>query len=93
MAELKRMTDEEPKLIPFFAGKTEEGESIILYRRGAEIHIQLPNGKLWALPPEESEFTSWESPATERMYFKIESPVWSGTASGTRKDLVELQAH
>lgn len=77
-------------LVPFFAGKTEEGEVIILYRRGAEIHIQLSNGELWALPPEETEFASWEVAETSRLYFKIESPVWSGTASGARRDLIDF---
>lgn len=84
------MTDE-PKFIPFFAGTTEDGESIILYRRGAEIHIQRPDGELWALNPEEAEFMSWESPDTERKYIRIESAVWSGEASGTRKDLIEAE--
>lgn len=97
-----------------FAGKTEEGEEIVLYYEDPAVYedeksfvlsrptnrvsidrreffLKLPNGEVWALSPY-AEITVWddEDPSTYATHVKIESPEWSGTAKGTREDLLRI---
>lgn len=75
---------------PVCAGHTKTGEKIVLYKDDQDRnHIQLPNGELWALGP---VYTIESSFDLERATFhvKLESPQWTGTFTGSRKDLIEL---
>lgn len=80
-------------LFPIFVGATPEGEKIILYRRTGiieELHIQLPEGELWALSPG-SKLVSWVDEENSLIHVAIESPEWSGTATGTREELIDAE--
>lgn len=85
---------EEKKYRPVFAGKTKKGEKIILYdhadRRG-EIYIQLPSGRARALSPG-AKLTMMFTNGEDTLSLRVESPQWTGTAVGTRKDLIEADA-
>lgn len=84
----------EKTLFPVFAGKTEDGEGVIIYRRRGvieELHILRPDGELWALSPNATIHT-WVDPDTEVIHIRIESPEWSGKAIGSRRDLIEAEA-
>jgi hypothetical protein len=56
-----------------------------------EIHIRRPDGEKWALSPG-STVTTWgdfdEKNNIETINIKIDSPEWSGEASGTVTDLI-----
>lgn len=78
---------------PVFAGFTPDGERIILYKhfqREAELHIQRPDGELWALSPGSEVHTRFEMD-TQLFHIQIKSPEWSGTAAGSRWDLEEAE--
>lgn len=90
-----------------FAGKTDAGEEIVLYveepnekdfvlsrvrdrlpaRR--EFYLKLPNGTLWALS--NAKITAWEDEDLIATHVKIESLEWTGTATGTRADLLNAE--
>jgi hypothetical protein len=76
---------------PVCAGHTETGEKIVLYQDDQKRNnIQLPNGELWALGP---EYTIESSFDIEQATFKVrlESPQWTGSFTGSRKDLIEAE--
>lgn len=76
-----------------FAGQTEAGEKIFVYKRRGqhiEYHIQRPDGEFWALGPD-SVITFWADVYQDRFHAQIESPVWSGKATGTKRDLIEAE--
>lgn len=82
-------------LSPVFVGWTEDKEKIILYQHvnhPEEIYIQLPNNEVLPLSPSakiQLKFT-WEiERVTDKTWVSIESPEWTGTAVGTRRDLIE----
>lgn len=83
-------------LTPVFSGWTEDNENIILYQhmdRPDEIHIQRPDGELLALSPK-AEITfafTWNAQSeTDKTWVNIESPEWTGEATGSRRDLIEV---
>jgi uncharacterized protein YggU (UPF0235/DUF167 family) len=81
------------KLIAIFAGTTSDDRTIVIYqhhRRKTELHIQLDDGELMQLSPE-SSFSSMQDLTTQQMHITIKSPEWTGRATATRKDLVELR--
>lgn len=98
---------------PIFAGKTDEGEEIVLYvdepdpmkEMGVmltapskrmpprtDYFIERPDGEIWALSPGSTMMT-WvdEDWFGKTFYVKIDSPEWSGTAKGTREDLIRAE--
>ena len=76
---------------PVCAGKTNTGEKIILYQNDQKkTYIQLPDGELWALSPE-SIIESTFNIDLDQFEVKLESPQWSGTFTGTSKDLIEAE--
>lgn len=77
------------KALPVFAGYTPEGEKIVLYKKGSEIHIMRPDGEVWALSPgSEVEWVNHFS-ATEPDRVRIVSPEWTGTAIQDENLLIE----
>lgn len=79
---------------PVFAGQTKAGEKIVLYKRignETELHIQRPDGELWALSPGAEIETRFDL-IDELFHIQIKSPEWSGKASGTKHDLLEEPA-
>lgn len=81
------------QLVPVFAGKTPDGESIVLYKnaeREDEIHLQRPDGELCALSPGFSTLM-WFDMDRACLRIRITSPEWSGTASGTDEDLLQVE--
>lgn len=79
--------------VPVFAGVTPDGERIILYKhfqRETELHIQKPDGELWALSPGSEVHTRFELD-TQRFRIEIKSPEWTGVAEGSSWDLMEAE--
>lgn len=75
-----------PKLIPIFAGSTPDRELIVLYKSPDELfHLMRPDGEIWALSPGAHIDMHFFLDVTE---LHIQSPEWTGTAKGTREDLV-----
>lgn len=84
----------EMKYIPTFAGKTAEGEKIILYThvdKDTEVYIERDDGELWALSPN-AKLKIEFGISSSFINISIESPEWTGTATGSREDLMELKA-
>lgn len=96
------------KYIPVFAGKTPEGEEIVIYQGApdtrysrpdqislsdafTQLYIKLSDGELWALSPN-ATVTLRRDDEDERIHVLVNSPEWSGTAVGTKKDLIEAEA-
>lgn len=82
------------KYIPVFAGKTPEDKTIILYKHvdhEDDMHIQRPDGQLWALSPGAKMKMEFDI-GSDKLRISIESPEWTGTAIGTRKDLLEAES-
>lgn len=81
------------KYKPVFAGKTEEGEKIIVYKNvnDATFHIQRPDGEFWALDPDSEVIETYDM-GREIYRISIKSSVWTGTAKGDRVDLLEAEA-
>ena len=80
--------------IPVFAGKTPDGEKVVVYKHvndPSELHILRPDGELWALSPGSEVTFKWDL-FSDKLTFKVESPEWSGTAEGTKRDIVEAEA-
>jgi len=81
-------------LRPVFTGRTVAGEKITLYQhmnKPEEIHICLPNDELWALSPG-AEVHTWLDTETNMMRVDINSPEWTGQATGSRWDLMQADA-
>lgn len=82
------------KYAPIFVGQTEEGERIVLYNLvGHEdsLHIKRPDGELWALSPGAKVEMGFES-TEAKLHISIQSPEWTGKATGTHRDLIEEEA-
>lgn len=77
--------------IPIFVGYTEDDEKIVLYKRGEEFHLRVPNGEIWALGPA-SSFEVRET-NDEHMYeLRVRSSAWNGIVKGTRRDALQEPA-
>lgn len=77
---------------PVCAGYTVNDEKIVLYQDDQkQNHIQIPNGELWALGPKYIIETIFDIEKAE-FHVKVESPQWTGTFTGTKKDLYEAEA-
>jgi hypothetical protein len=79
---------------PVFSGRTEEDEKVVLYRRVgsmSDVYICVDDGELLAINPG-GEVTWWSDSTTGKMHIQITSSVWTGTATGTRHDLIEEEA-
>lgn len=80
--------------IPVFSGKTEEDKKLVLYNRlgkDTEFYIKHADGELQALSPgSKVEMTFDPRNATHQL--SVRSPEWTGTATGTRRDLIEEEA-
>jgi hypothetical protein len=84
----------EQRYRPVFAGRTPNNELIIIYKEEGhekQLHIQRPDGELWALGPESEVQTTFD---LDRAIFHIsvKSSVWTGMATGTQRDLMETPA-
>lgn len=76
---------------PVCAGYTVNDEKIVLYQDAhKQNHIQLPNGELWILGPKYIIETIFDIEKAE-FHVKVESPQWTGTFTGTRRDLIEAE--
>lgn len=75
-------------LTPVFAGETPQGDKIVLYLQGFEMHLMRPDGELVALGPD-AVLDTWFDPVNGYQQLKIQSSAWTGEAIGSRKDLVE----
>lgn len=83
---------EEKRYRPIFVGFTEEEKKLVLYAkdgRDQDFHIQRPtDGQLWALSPGAN--IDWVADvANNCTILTITSPEWTGTAKGSKKDVVE----
>lgn len=79
---------------PVFAGKTADEMKITVYKHRDsenELYISLDDGDLQALPPDSIVGMSFDLD-TAIFHIRIESPVWTGTASGSKFDLIEADA-
>lgn len=78
-----------------FVGKTTDDEDIIIYEHvdhQGEFSIQRgPEGPLLPLP-KDSEVTTLIDPERQLMRLKIVSPFWSGEATGTKWELLEVRS-
>jgi len=54
-------------------------------------HLQLPDGKRWALNPDTTELVKWLDDSLDYERIRIKSEVWSGELRMSRVDLVEAQ--
>lgn len=79
------------KYRPVFVGHTEEGEKIVLYadpQNTDQIHILRPDGGLWAIEPG-AKFRMHFNLVDSESMVEIESEVWTGRATGSKKELQE----
>lgn len=84
----------EKKYFPVFAGKTSEGEKIVLYHNvddEEEVHIQLNDGEIQTLS-HKGKMTVEFDLSSDTVHINIESLEWTGTATGTKRDLMEAQS-
>lgn len=76
---------------PIFAGFTKEGKKLVLYvkdGRDQDFHIQNPiDDQLWALSPG-TNITWVTDMVNNYTTLTIDSPEWSGTAKGSKKDVI-----
>jgi hypothetical protein len=82
------------KYIHVFAGRTPEDEWIILYKNvnvESELHIQRPDGELWALSPGSEVCMRFELD-TQLLHLYVKSPEWTGSAKGSKEDLLYAEA-
>lgn len=82
------------KYVPVFAGKTPEDEYIVLYKNidnESELSILRPDGELWALSPDSEVFTRFELD-TQLMHLMVKSSEWTGTATGSKDDILHAEA-
>lgn len=79
-------------LIPVFAGTTKDGERVELYKQGEVYHLRHPKGggEIWALS--RCEITMFHDQFTHTTHMTLSSPEWTGDATGTYKDLMEMEA-
>lgn len=78
-------------LEPVFVGRTPDDEKIVIYKHvdnESQLHILRPDGELWALSPNRTITTLFNS-SDAKMHVKVESPEWSGSAKGDPHDLFE----
>ena len=75
---------------PVFVGKTEDNEKIVLYRsiHDKALYILRPNGRIYELGPG-AEWETHTDPESMFTRVTIRSDVWSGSAVGTKADLIE----
>jgi hypothetical protein len=79
---------------PVFVGKTEKDEKIVLYSYVGsinDVHICVDDGELRAINLG-AEIHWWSDSLTGTMHIQIVSAVWTGSASGTRYDLIAEEA-
>lgn len=82
------------KFAPVFVGKTEDGTKIVVYNvigREQDLHIKVGDEEIRALSlgsAVESSFSATDS----TLFIAIRSPEWTGTAKGTRRDLLDEEA-
>lgn len=91
---IQPVEEKEKKYIPVFVGKTSEGESITIYKhadREHELHILRPDGELWALSPSAAICTSFDI-VDQVTRVRVVSPEWTGSARGSREDLIKAEA-
>jgi hypothetical protein len=92
-------TDAEEEIVLYVEDPADETDYVFLhnhdvrnpiYRR--DFFLKLPNGEVWALSPE-STITVWDdlTESQELTHIMIKSPEWTGTAKGTRKDLMRAE--
>lgn len=79
------------QLNPVFSGETANGEKVVLYQRGHEIHLKRPDGEIWVLDPY-SIINTWPDYERSVIHIKIQSWVWTGEATGSIKALAEEPA-
>lgn len=90
--------DPVPKLYqPVFSGTvdgSDRDQQITVYKhvdKEEELFLELGDGVLHALPPGTEVYTRFEMD-TQRFHIQINSPVWSGQATGDRWHLMEADA-
>lgn len=75
---------------PLFSGKSEDGGKVVIYIHmlNDTLHIVRPDGEFWALSPGAVIEDHWD---VDRYIYtiKVTSPEWTGTAKGSRVDLLE----
>lgn len=74
---------------PVFAGRTEGGEKVVIYKsehNGWQLFLRRDDGEVHAVGPE-WEVTRWE--VDEKTHVEITSPQWCGKAIGTKAELIE----
>jgi len=82
------------KYVPVFSGKTQDDEQIVLYKNAAnesELHIKRPDGELLALSLGSEVEMGFDS-TTGVLRISVRSPAWTGTAEGTKNDLLQERA-
>jgi hypothetical protein len=87
------LTPEEKPYRPIFAGESPDGY-VVLYRYGndeEDLYLLRPDGTFWALSPM-SEVNMMFDVSDDLIYIAVKSPEWTGTAVGTKQDLVEASA-
>lgn len=79
------------KYIPIFSGTSNNGEKIVLYQRignESELYLKRGNHKLLLLNPETEVMMFFDS-IEAKMSVTVSSEKWTGTAKGTRKELIK----
>lgn len=82
------------RYMPVFSGKTKDEERIVLYKsvnNESELHIRCPDGGLWMLSSDRQIEIAFD-PIESKLYISVQSPEWTGTAKGTKRDLIEEEA-
>jgi hypothetical protein len=87
-------TDEGEEITVYMREEVDEGfipKDVVSLPAPPEIHIRKPDGKKWALSPG-STILTWgdfdQGLHVKTINIKIDSPEWSGQASGTIQDII-----
>lgn len=81
------MTSNSAEYIPKFVGFTKDAEKIVLYKLGDDFYLLRPDKTMVALS-RRSEISTYFDEVVGTMHVGITSPEWTGTATGTRFDLI-----
>jgi hypothetical protein len=82
------------KYTPVFSGKTVDGGRLVLYKSvedESDLYIRRPDGQFSGLSPGAIVVMEFDS-VSAKLALSIRSPEWTGTARGSKADLIKEEA-